>query len=245
MIIILTGAGISQESGIATFRDKNGLWNKVKIEDVATPQAFKKNPKLVHQFYNQRRRELISGTIKPNPAHLALVQLESALKTVAGKTDQGSHKGLFLVTQNVDNLHEAAGSQQVCHMHGRLCAALCQSCQARFDWTTDLSQEDVCPKCQTKGSLRPDVVWFNEIPYFLDEIQEKLKKCTTFVAIGTSGVVYPAAAFFGQAKSYGAQTIEINLEPSQSATSFNRAFYGPASKTVPAWVSEVLADLGK
>ncbi|MDR2367008.1 MAG: NAD-dependent deacylase [Deltaproteobacteria bacterium] len=239
MIFVLTGAGISRESGLETFRDKDGLWTKVKIEDVATPRAFRKNPKMVLEFYNQRRREVTDGHIKPNEAHLALARLEDALEK-APKARGSKLPGLFLVTQNVDNLHELAGSRQVCHMHGRLNAAKCDHCGARFDWVKDLGVEDVCPDCQTKGLLRPDVVWFEEVPYYLEEIQEMLYQSDTFVSIGTSGVVYPAASYLTVAKNRGLQTVEINLAPTVSASYFDRTFYGPATKAVPAWVDEVL-----
>ncbi|MDR3135804.1 MAG: NAD-dependent protein deacylase, partial [Deltaproteobacteria bacterium] len=164
-IFVLTGAGISKESGIDTFRDKGGLWSKFRIEDVATPSAFRKNPKLVYEFYNTRRRELTAGHIKPNKAHLALARLEAALKEAPAR--EGKKQGLFLVTQNVDNLHEMAGSRQVCHTHGRLLAAKCEHCGTQTDWEGDLGAVDICPICHKKGQLRPDVVWFNEIPYFL------------------------------------------------------------------------------
>jgi NAD-dependent deacetylase len=243
MMFVLTGAGISRESGLATFRDKDGLWTKVRIEDVATPAAFRKNPELVYEFYNQRRRELTSGKIKPNRAHLALAKLEAALSSEKD-TAKNSGNQLFLVTQNIDNLHELAGSHQVCHMHGQLCAVKCNSCGSHSDWTDDLGSQDICPKCQAIGFLRPDVVWFHEVPYHLDEIQDKLSKCETFVSIGTSGTVYPAASFLNLAKGQGAETIEINLEPSAAASNFDRTYYGPATKVVTAWVNDVLSQRG-
>ncbi|MDR1487539.1 MAG: NAD-dependent deacylase [Deltaproteobacteria bacterium] len=229
MIFILTGAGISRESGLATFRDKDGLWNKVRIEDVATPEAFYKNPEKIYEFYNFRRKELIKTV--PNPAHLALANLE-----------RNYQYGVFLVTQNVDDLHEKAGSKKVLHMHGKLLSALCAKCGDSRDWTTDLSSEDACPNCGRKGTLRPNVVWFGETPYHLDEIDIAIRGCSIFVSIGTSGVVYPAAGLVQIAKSHGAATFELNLEPSANLDYFDQGFYGPASQIVPAWVEKILKN---
>ena len=205
MIVVLTGAGISKESGLDTFRDADGLWAKVRIEDVATPGAFARNPRMVHDFYNRRRRELTGGSVQPNAAHLALARLEA----------EGAEP-LLLVTQNVDDLHEQAGSKALLHMHGEMLKARCQSCGAVRPWTTDLGLDDVCPQCGVKGRLRPHVVWFEEIPLYMDEIDKALRKCRIFVSIGTSGDVYPAAGFVRQARAAGAATMELNLEPSRN-----------------------------
>jgi NAD-dependent deacetylase len=225
MIVILTGAGISQESGIATFRDRGGLWEKVRIEDVATPRAFQKNPGLVHDFYNARRKQLLSPDIAPNPAHFALARLER-------------ESGVLVVTQNVDNLHERAGSQNLLHMHGELLKSRCTACGGVFQWEHDLGAADSCPACGRAGHLRPHIVWFEEMPLYLDEIYAALNRCRTFVSIGTSGHVYPAAGFAHEARAHGAQVVELNLEPSGNV--FHEGRYGPASQVVPAWVDETL-----
>ena len=232
-MVVLTGAGISKESGLDTFRDADGLWTKVRLEDVATPGGFAKNPRLVHDFYNQRRRELTGGRIRPNAAHLALARLEAE-----------GPEPLLLVTQNVDDLHERAGSRALLHMHGELLKARCRSCGAVLPWTADLGLDDVCEGCGTKGRLRPHVVWFEEIPLYMDEIEKALKKCRTFVSIGTSGDVYPAAGFVRQALAAGAVTVEFNLEPSRNHSQFEISRYGPAGTVVPQWVEEVLAGGG-
>jgi NAD-dependent deacetylase len=229
MIFILTGAGISRESGIDTFRDKGGLWEKVRVEDVATPEGFMRDPIKVYEFYDLRRRELLSGGIQPNPAHLALARLEAE-----GRDE------VYLVTQNVDDLHERAGSRRVVHMHGELMKALCSLCGASSAWTGELGASDVCPACGRDGGLRPDVVWFGEMPYHMDEIDHAITESGLFVAIGTSGAVYPAAGLVHMAKVCGAETLEINLEPSLNAATFGSGRYGPASRTVPEWVDELL-----
>ncbi|MDR1656392.1 MAG: NAD-dependent deacylase [Deltaproteobacteria bacterium] len=229
MIFILTGAGISRESGLETFRDAAGLWNKVRIEDVATIEAFRRNPQKVYEFYNQRRRQLLS--IEPNAAHRALAELEK------------SGQKIFLVTQNVDNLHERSGSTVVLHMHGRLLAAACQECGLSLEWPGDLGGDDKCPGCG--GTLRPDVVWFGEKPYYLDEIERAINQCRVFVSIGTSGTVYPAAGLVTRAKANGTRTVELNLEPSRNRSSFDQGFYGPATEVVPVWVESVLAQGNK
>jgi len=229
MIVILTGAGISQESGIATFRDSGGLWEKVRIEDVATPRAFKKNPGLVHDFYNARRRQLLGPDIAPNPAHFALARLEAE-----------SPDPVLIVTQNVDNLHERAGSKKLLHMHGELLKSRCTACGDVRQWERDMGASDVCPACGLAGPLRPHIVWFEERPLCLAEIQEALGRCRTFVSIGTSGRVYPAAGFAGEARARGARLVELNLEPSLGAGVFHEGRYGPAGLIVPAWVDEML-----
>jgi NAD-dependent deacetylase len=229
MIVILTGAGISQESGISTFRDRGGLWEKVRIEDVATPRAFKNNPGMVYDFYNARRKQLLNPDIAPNPAHFALARLEKE-----------STAPVLVVTQNVDNLYERAGSQNLLHMHGELLKSRCTACGDVRQWEHDLQATDSCPACGRSGHLRPHIVWFEEMPLYLDEIYEALSRCRAFVSIGTSGNVYPAAGFVSEARSRGAHTVELNMEPSGGANVFHEGRYGPAGKVVPAWVDEML-----
>ena len=225
-ILILTGAGLSAESGLSTFRDPNGIWAKYNWRDVATPQGFAHDPDRVHEFYNMRRR--IHADLKPNAAHLALAQLETSAPLVT------------VVTQNVDALHEAAGSQNLVHMHGEMFKALCTACGVRFAWGQDMSTQTPCPVCQEAGELRPDVVWFGETPYHMGKIVPLLAACELFISIGTSGHVYPAAAFVAQARASGARTVELNLEPSQNASLFDEAVYGPATQVVPAFVTRLL-----
>ena len=230
MIVILTGAGISQESGIATFRDKGGLWENENIEDVATPGGFARNPERVLEFYNQRRRELLGPGIAPNAAHLALARLESE-----------SPEPVLLITQNVDNLHERAGSKNLLHMHGEMLKARCTLCGTVRQWETDLRRAEPCPECGKNGGLRPHIVWFEEMPFYMDEIGGALERCRIFASIGTSGNVYPAAGFVRAARRAGAHTVELNLERSQGASSFDEGHYGKASQVVPRWVEEMLA----
>lgn len=230
MIFILTGAGISRESGLDTFRDADGLWAKVRLEDVATPGGFARDPKRVYDFYNQRRRELTGGRIEPNAAHLALARLEAE-----------ASEEVLVVTQNVDDLHERAGTGNLLHMHGEMLKARCQSCGAVLPWAADLGGADACARCGRAGALRPHVVWFEEMPLYLEEIDRALRRCRTFVSIGTSGDVYPAAGFVRQALEAGARTVELNLEPSRHAALFRAGTYGPATEIVPAWVETVLA----
>jgi NAD-dependent deacetylase len=232
-IFVLTGAGISAESGLGTFRDAGGLWAKFDPMKLATPEAFAATPDKVHQFYNMRRANLLASA--PNEAHAALARLERDLAARGGE--------LFLCTQNIDDLHERAGSRQVAHMHGELLKIRCTSCEAVHEWREDLGRSHACTACGTTGTLRPHVVWFGEIPMGLDAIFEALEGCDLFVAIGTSGSVYPAAGFVSQARSLGLRTCEINLEPSDNARVFDERHYGPASETVPAWASRVLASL--
>lgn len=227
-IVILTGAGISAESGVDTFRDKDGIWSKVDYRDVATPEGFARNPELVHDFYNQRRSGLTS--VAPNAAHAALSRLER------------SFKGRFLlVTQNIDDLHERAGSKKLIHMHGELTKALCASCRSRHPWREDMTTASRCPSCQKVGTLRPDVVWFGEMPYRMEEIEGALWQCDLFVSIGTSGNVYPAAGFVEMARDAGARTVELNLEPSSGRGLFDRAIHGRATEIVPEFVEHLLA----
>jgi NAD-dependent deacetylase len=232
-IFILTGAGISAESGLGTFRDKGGLWARFDPMKLATPEAFAATPEKVHEFYNMRRANLLGSA--PNEAHAALARLERELEARGGE--------LFLCTQNIDDLHERAGSSQVHHMHGELLKIRCTSCEAVHEWREDLGLSHSCAACGTTGTLRPHIVWFGEIPMGLDEIFEALEGSDLFVAIGTSGSVYPAAGFVSQARSLGLRTCEINLEPSDNARVFDERHYGPASEAVPAWVSRVLATL--
>ena len=226
-IVVLTGAGISAESGVPTFRDADGLWEGHRVEDVATPEAFERDPETVQRFYDARRAALT--TVEPNPAHLALAELEQRLG-----------QRLLVVTQNVDDLHERAGSRNVIHMHGELLKALCLACGDRSPWPGDLVHGPACPGCG-RGSLRPDVVWFGEVPYELDRIDTALAAADLFVSIGTSGAVYPAAGFVRAAAAYGARTLELNLEPSEGSRDFDETRHGPAGTIVPAWVGEVLA----
>ena len=229
-IFVLTGAGLSAESGLGTFRDKDGLWSRFDPMKLATPGAFARNPDEVHAFYNMRRKNLLSP--QPNAAHRALARLE------AGLAGRGS---LFLVTQNIDDLHERAGSERVIHMHGELLKARCTGCTTATPWFEDLSVNEPCPHCGQTGTLRPDVVWFGEVPLHMDAIDDKLAQVDLFVSIGTSGSVYPAAGFVEQAKELGIRTCEINLEPSDNARLFDETYYGPATQAVPAWVEKVLA----
>jgi NAD-dependent deacetylase len=229
-IVVLTGAGISAESGVKTFRDSNGLWENEKIEDVATPEAFQRDPERVHRFYNARRAQLNDG-IKPNAAHVALAEFE-----------QQCSAQFSLVTQNVDNLHEKAGSRQVLHMHGELLKARCQQCFEIFDWNTDLGTKASCQHCKEAGLLRPHIVWFGEMPFHMAEIEAAISACDLFVSIGTSGNVYPAAGFVEMAASCGAHTVELNLEPSNGHSQFAERHYGPASETVPAFFNAILAE---
>ncbi|MBF9034053.1 NAD-dependent protein deacylase [Rhodobacterales bacterium HKCCE2091] len=225
-IVILTGAGISAESGLGTFRDVDGLWTKYDLAEVATPEGFARNPRLVQDFYNARRRN--AAEAEPNAAHAALARLESAIGD-----------DLFLVTQNIDGLHERAGSRRVIHMHGALDTALCAACGHRWPAPAEMRPEDTCPDC-SRPATRPDVVWFGEMPYRMDEIYDAIAAADLFVAIGTSGEVYPAAGFVGEARSQGAETLEINLEPGAARGLFDRVIAGPATRAVPDWVAEVI-----
>ncbi|WP_050929328.1 NAD-dependent deacylase [Aestuariivita boseongensis] len=229
-IVILTGAGISAESGLGTFRDEGGLWSQHRIEDVATPEGFARDPALVHGFYNARRVQAAQAA--PNPAHEALARL------------QRDHSGeVVIVTQNVDGLHEAGGAQGVIHMHGELAGALCAFCGHRWRAPDEMSVNEPCPVCHGPGG-RPDVVWFGEIPYHMETILEHLAQADLFAAIGTSGNVYPAAGFVEEARAAGAHTVELNLEPSAVVSRFGETRFGPASQTVPAWVGELLGRAG-
>ena len=225
-IVILTGAGISAESGVDTFRDLGGLWEQHRVEDVATPEGFARDPELVLRFYDARRAKLAS--VEPHAAHHAL-----------GRLSREFDGDLLVVTQNVDDLHERGGVEDVLHMHGRLKSALCSACDARHEWTGTLIERPPCPACGERA-LRPDVVWFGEIPYQMERIYAALLEADLFVSIGTSGAVYPAAGFVQEAKMAGARTLELNLEPSEGTHWFHEARHGPAGTLVPEWVDEVL-----
>lgn len=225
-IVILTGAGISAESGLSTFRDEGGLWAQHAIEDVATPEAFERNPVLVHQFYNARR--VNAAKVTPNAAHAALARLE---RDFAGD--------VVIVTQNVDGLHEKAGSRNVIHMHGRLDGALCHVCQHRWPAPLEMTPGDSCPSCGA-AATRPDIVWFGEIPYDMAAIDDALSTADVFAAIGTSGQVFPAAAFGQHARRLGAHTVELNLEPSAATRDFAEVRHGKATEIVPVWVEDML-----
>jgi NAD-dependent deacetylase len=227
-IVVLTGAGISAESGLATFRGPDGLWEGHRVEDVATPQAFARDPDLVQTFYDQRRGRL--KEVQPNAAHRALARLDAEWP---GE--------LLIVTQNVDDLHERAGARRMLHMHGELKSAWCLACDVRSGWEVDLRNGPLCPACGTAGALRPDIVWFGEMPYGMDAIDRALGRADLFVSIGTSGAVYPAAGYVQTARYVGAQTLEMNLEPSQGSLFFHESRIGRAGELVPAWVDEVLA----
>ncbi len=232
-IVILTGAGISKESGIDTFRDKDGLWTKVNIEDVATPEGFARNPRMVHAFYNERRRGLRAHNIRANAAHAALGRLEREWR--GGE--------VLLVTQNIDHLHEQGGSTNLIHMHGEMFKARCEFCAGVHAWEDDLALETACPKCQSSGGMRPHVVWFGEMPFDMDRISEALGRCKLFLSIGTSGNVYPAAGFVQEAMFRArAHTVELNLEPSEGASHFAEQHYGPATEVVPRYVEKLLAE---
>ena len=228
-IVILTGAGLSAESGLGTFRDKGGLWSQFDIAEVATPEGFARNPAKVHDFYNLRRR--LHGEAKPNAAHGALAQLERACDA-----------DVLVVTQNIDTLHEAAGTRNLIHMHGELTNGLCAACGWSGPCGGDLSQDSACISCGRTGQMRPDVVWFGEMPRHMDRIYEALAACDLFVSIGTSGTVYPAAGFVMEARAGGAHTVELNLDPSEGASLFAEAIYGPATEVVPAFFERLLSS---
>ena len=225
-IVILTGAGISAESGLRTFSAEDGLWEDHHVEDVATPQAFRRDPELVQRFYDERRVNVLGA--EPNAAHRALAKL-----------DADWDGELLIVTQNIDDLHERAGARRVLHMHGEALSAWCLACDARHRWTGTLLDGPGCPACG-EPALRPDIVWFGEMPYRLDAIFAAIARADLFVSIGTSGAVYPAAGFVQQAKSAGARTLELNLERSQGSAWFHETRLGPASALVPAWAEEML-----
>jgi len=225
-IVVLTGAGISAESGLGTFRDKDGLWSQYDLSEVATPEGYAANPKLVLDFYNARRENALAA--KPNEAHFALAKLEAA-------------KGfdVLIVTQNIDSLHEQAGSTAVTHIHGSIIEGLCAKCGAVWETRAAQSLEDACASCGKSGGVRPNIVWFGEVPYALDEVCAAIEECDLFVSIGTSGTVYPAAGFVSVAKEAGAETLELNLEASDAHSPFDEIITGPATEIVPAWVEQL------
>lgn len=229
-IVVLTGAGISADSGVPTFRDAGGIWAEYDYREVATPEGYAANPALVHEFYNLRRAGL--KTVEPNTAHKALARLQVHL--AAGGGD------LAIVTQNVDDLHERGGAHGVLHMHGELTKVRCTECDTEWEWARDLTLETPCQACPATGRVRPHIVWFGEMPMLMDEIAGKLEAADMFVSIGTSGSVYPAAGFVADAKGRGIRCMEINLEPSENADLFDETRYGPAAEEVPAWVDEVV-----
>ncbi|WP_375290288.1 NAD-dependent deacylase [Qipengyuania sp.] len=226
-IVVLTGAGVSAESGIDTFRGGGGLWEKHRVEDVATPEAFARDPELVLRFYDMRRAAIQEK--QPNASHHALARLDREWKG-----------GLLIVTQNVDDLHERAGAERVLHMHGTHLNAWCTACDTRSPWRDTLIDRPPCPECG-ETALRPDVVWFGEMPYDLDRIYDSLRGADMFVSIGTSGAVYPAAGFVRDAGAMGVRTLELNLERSQGSGWFDESRLGPATELVPRWVDEILA----
>ncbi|MCH8862074.1 MAG: NAD-dependent protein deacylase [Proteobacteria bacterium] len=227
-IVILTGAGISAESGLGTFRGSGGLWEDHRVEDVATPEAFQRDPGLVHRFYNARRRNL--GKVKPNAAHIALARLQT-----------GHPGSVILITQNVDDLHERAGSGTLLHMHGELLRARCRACADVFDWPEDMDDGTPCPSCAAMPALRPHIVWFGEMPFHMEEIDAALLETDLFISIGTSGSVYPAAGYVAQIHALGrAHSVELNLEPSEGQSLFAERRYGPATEVVPDYVEEIL-----
>jgi NAD-dependent deacetylase len=230
-IVVLTGAGISAESGLATFRGPDGLWEGHRVEDVATPEAFARDPDLVHAFYDARRANL--ARVQPNAAHAALARLDAAWPG-----------DLLIVTQNVDDLHERTGAKRLLHMHGELNAAWCRACDARMKWAGDMGRGPACPSCARAGGLRPDIVWFGEMPYEMERIERALMDADLFVSIGTSGNVYPAAGFVQTARYVGARTLEMNLEPSLGSYLFDESRTGKAGELVPLWVEEMLNDQG-
>lgn len=232
-IVVLTGAGISAESGLRTFRDNNGLWEDERIEDVATPEAFGRDPGRVQRFYNLRRQKLLDPTLAPNPAHVGLADFE---RNFPGR--------LSLITQNVDNLHERAGSAAVIHMHGELLKARCLKTGRVFPQEGDILGNSRCACCDLRETLRPDIVWFGEIPKYMDLIERRLAECDLFISIGTSGTVYPAAGFKQMAAARGAETVELNMQPSPGYSGFDEARYGPASVIVPAYLMELQGRIG-
>jgi NAD-dependent protein deacetylase/lipoamidase len=231
-VVVLTGAGISAESGIQTFRASDGLWENHRVEDVASPEGFVRDPELVLDFYNQRRAGLLSPEIQPNPAHEALAYLEREMLN--------NGQSFLLVTQNIDDLHERGGSVNLRHMHGELLKIRCQACESLEASDVDTTQQSVCSSCGVVGQMRPHVVWFGEMPLYMDEIYQALEQCDLFLSIGTSGNVYPAAGFVEIANRAGAETIEINLEPSAVQSSFDRHVEGKAGEALPSFVEMLL-----
>lgn len=231
-ILVLTGAGISAESGLATFRSSNGLWNNHRVEDVATIEAFEKNPAYVHAFYNEMKSELLAA--KPNPAHLALARLQKEYP-----------EKVIIVTQNVDTLHEKAGSKDVFHIHGQINQAVCLNCGQIMETWDDVDTETICPHCGISGMFKPNIVFFGESLLCMEAVERALRTCDLFISIGTSGVVYPAAGFVQTAKYYGAESIEFNLENTSNNFLFDRHVYGKCGDTLPEFVDELIKDATK
>ena len=227
-IVVLTGAGISRESGLDTFRDKGGVWSRVSLRDVCTPEGFARDPARVHAFYNDRRAQLLHPDIAPNAGHVALAELERHWPG-----------GFLLVTQNIDDLHERAGSRRLVHMHGELKRVRCLHCGATLAWEKATSVATICPACRQRGGIRPDVVWFGEVPLHLERIYAALARCGLFISIGTSGSVHPAAGFVAEVRGW-ARTVELNLEPSNDTALFDEPHFGPATAIVPAFVRSLL-----
>lgn len=229
-VVVLTGAGISAESGLKTFRDNNGLWENHDIQDVATPEGFAADPDLVYRFYNQRRQQLLDPDLSPNKAHFALAKLEAIIG-----------ENFTLITQNVDNLHQRAGSKNVLHMHGSLLSARCLASDKACKIESEiLDKNSLCVCCRPSNGLRPDIVWFGEIPKYMSEIEQKLSRADLFISIGTSGTVYPAAGFVSLAHQSGAFTVELNMEPSSGQNQFQQAYYGPATTVVSEFVDKLI-----
>jgi NAD-dependent deacetylase len=231
-IVVLTGAGVSAESGLATFRGPDGLWEGHRVEDVCTPQALRADPELVHEFYDARRAAL--ENVSPNAAHVALARLDAAWP---GE--------LLIVTQNVDDLHERAGASRLIHMHGELLSGWCLACDSRQPWAGPMGVGASCPQCDAVGTVRPDIVFFGEMPYRMEAIEAAIGRADLFVSVGTSGAVYPAAGFVRSARWHGAQTLELNLEPSEGSLYFDESRMGPAGQLVPHWVEEMLATVAQ
>lgn len=229
-IVVLTGAGISAESGLGTFRDEDGIWTRYPLEDLATPEGFARDPDFVHGFYNDRRAQLKSA--KAHAGHTALAQLQMACRAEGAE--------FLLVTQNVDNLHEQAGSTDVLHMHGELTRIRCMNCGTVTTHHGPIDRSTRCTACNSVGHMRPHIVWFGEMPFEMDRISLALSHCRLFLSIGTSGSVYPAAGFVQEARYAGARTVEINLEPSETASVFDETHYGPASSVLPAFVDRLI-----
>ncbi len=227
-IVVLTGAGISAESGLATFRSSNGLWNNHRVEDVATIEAFQRNPEFVHDFYNQMKPELLAA--KPNPAHLALTKLQDNYPTPVS-----------IITQNVDTLHEKAKSRNINHIHGQINQAVCLNCGHVLETWNDVTTETVCPQCSVAGMMKPNIVFFGENLLYMDKVERILASCDLFISVGTSGVVFPAAAFVQTAKLYGAETYEFNLEKTSNNFYFDHHIFGKAGETLPPFIDELLA----
>ena len=227
-IVVLTGAGISAESGLATFRSSNGLWNNHRVEDVATIEAFQRNPEFVHDFYNQMKPELLAA--KPNPAHLALTKLQDNYPAPVS-----------IITQNVDTLHEKAKSRNIYHIHGQINQAVCLNCGHVLETWNDVTTETVCSQCSVAGMMKPNIVFFGENLLYMDKVERLLASCDLFISVGTSGVVFPAAAFVQTAKLYGAETYEFNLEKTSNNFYFDHHIFGKAGETLPPFVDELLA----